>query len=172
MQRLAIAALVLAACGTSEDDRPRNLEYITEAILAPSCGTAQCHSTFRQADGFVFDTVEGARATLQNDRELFEGDERPGLIYNLTQEQSSAPRMPLDAPLPDIDIALIEEWMKAGAPGACTTGARGCLDGYAVDCVEITIHGNTEQGAFDMRDLTPANDCVLKGMRCVSGACQ
>ncbi len=175
MQRLAIAALVLAACGTSDDERPRNLDYITEAILAPSCGTAQCHSTFKQADGFVFDTIDGARTTFQNDIQLFGFEETPGLIFNLTLEQPNAPRMPYDAPLPDVDIALIEEWMKAGAPGVCNTGTKGCLDGYAVDCVDVTTHMNpttVEKGAYDLNDLTPNNNCVDKGLRCVNGACQ
>ncbi len=168
MQRLAIAALVLAACGTSDDQRPLNLDYITETILAPSCGAAQCHSTFKQAAGFVFDTIDGARAAFQNDRKLFEGDERPGLIFNLTLEQAGAPRMPYDAPLPDVDIALIEKWMKAGAPGVCNTGATGCLDGYAVDCVIV----NGQPGAYKLEQLTPKNDCVAQGMRCVNGLCR
>ncbi|CAN5872854.1 hypothetical protein BH11MYX3_BH11MYX3_34470 [soil metagenome] len=172
MQRRAIVALVLAAGGTSEDERPRNLDYITEAILAPSCGSAQCHSSFKRAgkkekEGYAFDTIDAARAAFQNDRELFEGDDKPGLIYNLTQEQNQAPRMPYDAPLPDVDIALIEEWMRAGAPGVCNTGATGCLDGYAVHCITTT-----EKGAYDLRDMTATNDCTLKGMRCVSGACE
>ncbi len=174
MQRLAIASLVLAACGTSDDERPRNLDYITEAILAPSCGAAQCHSSFKQADGLVFDTIDGARTTFQSDDQLFGTGETPTLIFNLTLEQVGKPRMPIEAPIPDVDIQLIKEWMQAGAPGVCV-GARSCLGSYVVSCVDVTTHMNptvTEKGAYKLDELNPNNDCKGKGMRCVNGACQ
>src|SRR4051812_44800460 len=59
-----IAALLLGACGDTVDDRPPTLPYITEAILAPSCGKAQCHSSFAREVGDTFDTVDETRRTL------------------------------------------------------------------------------------------------------------
>ena len=177
MQRLAMGFLVLAACGTTDDQRPRNLDYITEAILAPSCGGATCHSSFKGAKGFVFDTVEATRLTLQNDDRLvrFDGDAAAsGLVLNLTLEQPQAPRMPLNAPIPDVDIALIQDWIGFGAPGVCN-GVAACLGPYAVKCKEVKTHSNpntTEKGAYDLTEIKEANNCVRVGKVCRNGECQ
>jgi hypothetical protein len=178
MQRLAVAALVLAACGTSDDQRPRNLDYITEAILAPNCGAAVCHSSFRQEDGFVFDTVDAARATFQSDPELIgfqEGDpeKTPGLVLNLTIEQVGAPRMPYNAPIPDADVELIADWLKHGAPGVCN-GVRACLGNYTIRCHDETTRDDprtVEKGAYDLTDLVDSNNCGSRGKTCVNGDC-
>lgn len=181
MQRLAIISLLLAACGTSDDQRPHNLDYITTAILVPSCGAAVCHSSFRQQSGFLFDTVDGARATFQLDAKLIEptGDDPnapPGLILNLTREQPGAPRMPYDAPLPDVDIALIDDWLRAGAPGVCN-GLSACLGTKVVPChdAEINVKPSgveTEKGAYDLSKLRTARDCASESMVCRNGACE
>lgn len=177
MQRLAMVALVVAGCGTTDDQRPRNLDYITEAILAPSCGAATCHSAFKGADGFVFDTVNGARATFQADLELlsFEDDAAfAGLVLNLTVEQPGAPRMPLNAPIPDADIALIQDWIGFGAPGVCT-GTTACLGPYALPCQDVKTNSDpstTEKGAYKLSELKDANNCSLQGKVCRDGACQ
>lgn len=177
MQRQVLVALVLAGCGTTDDQRPRNLDYITEAILAPSCGAATCHSSFKAADGFVFDTVDAARATFQNDEILLRFDDDPsnaGLVLNLTVEQPGAPRMPLNAPIPDADIALIQDWIGFGAPGVCN-GLSACLGSYAVPCTDVKTSSNpntVEKGAFKLSELTSANNCLLQGKVCRNGACQ
>jgi hypothetical protein len=178
MQRLAVVALVLAACGTTDDQRPRNLDYITEAILAPSCGAATCHSSFKAADGFVFDTVEAARVTFQNDDELIvpkgEDARSAGLILSLTLEQIDPetgernPRMPINAPLPDADIALIQDWLGFGAPGVCN-GLAACLGDNAVPCMDVMTHSNpntTEKGAYKLSALV---ECPGG---CLDGVCQ
>jgi hypothetical protein len=177
MQRLAVVALVLAACGTTDDQRPRNLDYITEAILAPSCGAATCHSSFKGEDGFVFDTVEAARVTFQNDDQLLRFDDdsaAAGLVLNLTLEQPGSPRMPLNAPIPDADIALIQDWIGFGAPGVCN-GVAACLGPYAVPCKEVKTHSNpntVEKGAYDLTKITEANNCILQNKVCRAGECQ
>lgn len=168
MQRLAVAALLLSACGEA-DDRPQNLDYITKSILAPNCASAVCHSSFRQEDGFVFDTVDNARATFQGDPQLIGFEESdpnktPGLILNLTIEQTGAPRMPYDAPLPDADVALIESWLRAGAPGVCN-GVRACLGSYSMAC-------KTSDGSYVLSDLKASNNCAAQGLACVEGECR
>ncbi len=178
MYRLVLAtAIALTACGTAVDDRPANLDYITEAILAPSCGTATCHSSFRRELGYVFDNVAGARASFQADEILIrpsdpEDPNSPaGLYLNLTIEQPGAPRMPYYEPLPDHDLDLIERWLKAGAPGVCVGGAAACLGNTVVPC--------TDKGAYELGALgTPqAPNCADVGatagmeMTCVQGAC-
>lgn len=104
-----------AGCGSEIDDRPATLEYITEAILAPSCGNAQCHSSFKRADGYVFDTVETARDTFRK-QSLVDVDDPDAsfLMFVLTRRID---RMPYDQALPDADIALIRRWIAEGAEG-------------------------------------------------------
>jgi len=180
MQRLAMVALVLAGCGTTDDQRPRNLDYITEAILAPSCGAATCHSSFKAEDGFVFDTVDAARATFQGDRELIlsrgDGDDPAfsGMVLSLTVEREDFPRMPLNAPIADADIALIQDWIGFGAPGVCN-GLSACLGEYALPCVDVKTHSNpntVEKGAYDLSKISSVTNCMTQGKRCIAGACQ
>jgi len=182
MVRLACAALVaaLAACGTT-DDRPATLPYITETILKPTCASAQCHSTFARAgnpprklsDGsmsngtsYSFETVDDTRAGFQGDAQLVDIDklnstEKPTLIINLTEEQTTAPRMPYDAPLPNADIDLIQRWLDLGLPGICAPGA-------ATACLGPNVRPCTADGAYDL--LATATICP--NSKCADGACQ
>lgn len=114
---VALGILSLAGCGTEVDDRPPTLEYVTESILAPSCGNAQCHSTFRRADGYVFDTVDATRATIADNFGLISVDD-PDASLMMVVLTRAVDRMPYDQPLPDPDIAFIRRWMAEGAEGA------------------------------------------------------
>ncbi len=150
MYRLVWAPLLLcAACGTSEDDRPLELNYLTNAIFAPTCGATQCHSTFSQAANLVLDTPEAVRSGLIDN----------GLIrFDSTQYDPANPdnadlitwiteidpfglgigRMPFDAPMPNNDVFLLQEWIMAGAPGAQCNPAlnqgRACNNNEVVQC--------------------------------------
>lgn len=117
---LVVATLALAACGTSDDDRPATLEYITVAILQPSCSVAQCHSSFRRATDYAFDTVEEARDTINTYNLVVPEDPEASLLYQVLVSpggEGNTPRMPFDQPLSDIDVALIHKWITANAPG-------------------------------------------------------
>jgi hypothetical protein len=152
MHRLAFALMVLAACGTTDDQRPTTVQYATEAILAPTCGAAQCHSTFKQARGDVFDTVEGARHSLV-DNGLIQLDSRnysktdptkvdfttEPLIVWITQTdpfRRGIGRMPYDAPMPNADIDYLKRYIQAGAPGAACNPTLGnaCKNTDLVTC--------------------------------------
>lgn len=114
MFRLAlVAAAVLAGCNTSENDRPATLEYVTEAILQPSCSQATCHSSYRMEEGYAFDTVDTSRKSLRSI--VVPGDAQSSLLYIVLTRTKE--RMPLDAPLFDKDIALIKLWIDDGAEG-------------------------------------------------------
>lgn len=117
MYRLVLAAVVaLAACTQTDNDRPATLEYITEAILQPSCGQHVCHSSLRMEKGYAFDTVEAARRSLAPSVGLVQpGDSANSLLVNALIR--TVKRMPYDAPLPDKDIDLIRRWIDSGAPG-------------------------------------------------------
>jgi hypothetical protein len=114
MYRLVLAAVVAsAACTQTENDRPATLEYITHAILQPSCGQYVCHSSFARAKGYAFDTIEAARASLGSIVNV--SDPEDSLLYRVLTQ--TVRRMPYDAPLPQKDIDLILTWIQDGAPG-------------------------------------------------------
>jgi hypothetical protein len=108
---VVVAAVALAACDQTDNNRPRTVQYITEAILQPNCAQDVCHSSYTRARGYAFDTVEAARHSLVS---LVSPDEpESSLLYTVLTR--SVKRMPYDAPLPDKDIALILEWIQSGA---------------------------------------------------------
>ncbi len=122
---VVLAALSVGACG-GEDDRPATLEYITAAILVPSCAAAQCHSAFTQAEGFDFSSVAAARKTIidngliNQDESGATGDPDASLLFLVLISPGGdgfASRMPWDRPMPNADIALIQRWIEDGAPG-------------------------------------------------------
>lgn len=165
--------VVLAACTMSADERPKTLPYITETILAPYCGAAQCHSSFTAAYDDVFDTVEGARRTIVRNRLVQMGgqgqvDDRESphgaalievveLPFGLHHEIG---RMPYDAPLPNADIDLMARWIgDAKAAGAqCDPDAPegvGCDNDLVAEC--------SPDGYF----TTTFFDCASFGSHCV-----
>lgn len=129
MKHLVVAAaMMLGACGTTEDDRPRTIEYVTTAILRPSCANAQCHSSFVAAgptfpDGtkvsYIFDTVENAQQSMQGI--VVPNDADSSILYQVLIRSAfpdgSFPRMPYDAPLADANKELIKDWINTGADG-------------------------------------------------------
>ncbi len=166
MRSLAWLALVIASAGCTRDadDRPKTLAYITEAILAPTCGKAECHSTFAQTVGDVFDTVVGARYTIVHDPLIsLPADQMAPtgsqLYQSITtglpsrQGLSGLVRMPYDAPMPNEDIYLIEAWIAAGAEGAqCIPDNGFACDGK--DLVACTADGN-----FGELQMTCSGSC-------------
>lgn len=138
MKYALIAAICLAACDLSDkqavDGRPLNLGYVTETILKPTCGTAECHSSFKAAAGDVYDTVAGAQATLANpdyglvftcDRLKVEQSSPCGgaaaaasyLITVISDQTSKGVRMPLDQVMSRSDQELLGTWIEEGAMG-------------------------------------------------------
>jgi hypothetical protein len=121
MVRLVLAAVAaLAACTQTDNDRPATLQYITEAILQPSCGQYTCHSSFKKAKGFAFDTVAAAQASFAPSdpnmpRLINTSDPPSSVLYQVLTRKVK--RMPYDAPLPQKDIDLILAWIEDGAPG-------------------------------------------------------
>jgi hypothetical protein len=175
MVRLALVlALASAACGTTKDDRPRTIEYVSQAVLAPNCGDAQCHSTFRQSRGDIFDTVAGTRASLvDNGLILFDSVQYDpatpadaDLIHWITQidpDGLGIGRMPYDHPLPNEDVSFLEEYIREGAPGAQCDPAR------PLSCNNTTL--STCDKSWNFKD--PVIDCVGtgNGSACAAGQC-
>jgi hypothetical protein len=116
MYRLVlVAAVALAACSQTDNNRPATLEYITEAILQPSCSQAVCHSSYKLEFGYAFDTVEAARRSIRDHNLVQPSDATASLLYNVLIRDKK--RMPYDAPLLQKDIDLIKQWIDDGAPG-------------------------------------------------------
>lgn len=105
-------ALMLAASGAGcvdTDNRPATLEYITETILKPSCGTVNCHSSLGNTADLAFDSVAAARLTFTN-------FSSPGFVLSVMKRKGSEPMPPNDI-VPDKDLELIQAWIDAGTPG-------------------------------------------------------
>jgi hypothetical protein len=165
-----VPAIALAACGAEDYQRPRTVEYITQAILAPSCGNAQCHSALSHEANYKFDTVEDAQQSLLglvgaislDAQDEPEGDASTSFLINVLTRVRD--RMPYDQPLPDPDIDLISSWIDFGAPGAqCIPQAGGgpvCAGSKVVDCKPDFNYGAVER------------DCATTMMGCSNGACR
>lgn len=142
--RWSALAVMLAAlgCGTTDDDRPRDAQYITEAILAPTCGGVGCHSTFSQENGVVLDTYDAMRTTMiyhpllsfqSDDYDPADPDDAVLIIW-LTQTDPfgrGIGRMPYDAPMPNADVDLLKAWItgpiqKLDDHAACQIGVTAC----------------------------------------------
>jgi hypothetical protein len=114
MFRLAVAAAVAcAACSQTDNDRPATLQYITEAILQPSCAQDVCHSSYTRTKGYAFDTVAAARQSLRIPGVVKPTEPEASLLYTVLTRQVK--RMPYDAPLPQKDIDLIVRWIEGSA---------------------------------------------------------
>jgi hypothetical protein len=114
MIRLAlVVAAALAGCAQTDNDRPATVEYITEAILQPSCSQYNCHSSFSKAKGYAFDTVAISRQSLS--MIVVPQDVEASLLHTVLTR--TIKRMPYDSPLPDKDIDLIAKWIMDGAVG-------------------------------------------------------
>jgi hypothetical protein len=113
---VAAAAAAVLGCGGETDDRPPKWSFISATIMQPSCATVNCHSAVAQRAGVdLHDRATGYR-DLVDRRFVIPGDQTgsSSLLYLLHGRGSLT--MPPDAPIPDADIALIDNWIKAGAP--------------------------------------------------------
>ncbi len=108
---LLLLAGALAGCASSPDDRPATFEFVSLAVLSPSCGTVACHSTTTQIEGYAFDTLAGARRALN--RLVTRGNANGSRLIRITRSNE----MPPDAPMADEDIALVATWIDGGAQG-------------------------------------------------------
>ncbi|HTR53524.1 MAG TPA: hypothetical protein VMJ10_22680 [Kofleriaceae bacterium] len=164
-------AVAVAACGTSTDDRPLTVQYVTDAILRPTCGGAACHSSFATNRGYVLDTVDGVRsAVLGTGGQLplvglgsvpaYDPD-NPGnseMIRWLTETDPDGKgigRMPYDAPMPNEDIRFLENWIAAAAPGAqCDPDQPG-----GMGCNNMDLHVCNSDWTFGALVMTCPTSC-------------
>lgn len=137
MKCLALLLLLCAGACTTDtppvDDRPQTLEFITQAILKPNCGTAECHSSMKRQSTDAFDSVEATRASFDLNTDLVVDcphlsppQESPCLAassesYLVTVmtigTRNENELMPLDQGMSRVDIDLIATWIQNGAQG-------------------------------------------------------
>lgn len=119
-------------CGGVDDPRPPTWSYVSTAILEPSCATANCHSAIAQRAGVDLSTraagyqslVTGTPDSPRSGRYVVSSAAASTLSPDERLARSSVPklmraignlRMPPDLPLPEPDILLFENWIRAGA---------------------------------------------------------
>ena len=111
--------IALGACGSEPDTRPETAAYVIEAILAPRCGSAACHSSDTRVHDYAFDTIPAALTAMKNSSRgrtlVVPGDPLSSRLVTVLTD-TSAP-MPPDSPLPQADIDLITKWVTDGAEG-------------------------------------------------------
>ena len=173
-----LAWLALAACGTTVDDRPATLPYITETLLTPTCSAATCHAAFVKPRADVFDSVSAARKSLHDNGLVSIGDtfvtgaggfpkypldeaapHEAALITWITQNNpfmQNIGRMPYDAPMPDEDVKFLEHWISIGAPGAQ------CVPEYGDTCILKELVSCRPDGNYGGLIA----DCQALGMKC------
>jgi hypothetical protein len=112
---IAAAAVGLIGCGSAADDRPAKWSFISATITEPSCATVNCHSAIAQRAGVdLHDRASGYRDLTTRNFVLPNDQTESSAILFLMRAQGSV-RMPPDNPLPEADIVLIDNWIKAGA---------------------------------------------------------
>jgi hypothetical protein len=115
LSSFAIVVLAGTGCALDTDERPAEFSYIAQTILEPGCATATCHNAMTAREGFDFSSVAAARKTFEDGGFVTNLDApRSNYIIRILTSSGES-RMPIDSPLPDADIALIEAWIAAGA---------------------------------------------------------
>jgi hypothetical protein len=128
---LLLAAVVVTGCGGLEDNRPPEWSYISPAIIQNNCATSSCHSRGAAVAGLDLSTADAGYNDLMKQRLprvsgspetrpntprqlIIPGNPGQSRVVNMLRAFGAA-RMPPDRPLAEADIALIEEWILAGA---------------------------------------------------------
>jgi hypothetical protein len=138
-------AVALAGCVEAEE-RSTNFNYLHAAIIEPACATIGCHSEATKAAGPTFMEVDlsapGIAYSTISGVECGSGD-TPGVLtvesasedgvtdfqlmhillgrryvdrFGTPAGEPEIAQMPPDFPLPPADLALIRQWLEAGAP--------------------------------------------------------
>jgi mono/diheme cytochrome c family protein len=115
---IAISLWHLAPVGAQED--PSKPEFYTarvKPILTANCGN--CHLNHNRRGGFNLDTREALLRGGKDGSVLVPGDPANSLLVKLIRHEGPADN-PMDMPphkpkIPDVDIAVITAWVKAGA---------------------------------------------------------
>ena len=110
---LLLAPPLVGGCGGA-DNRPARWSFIAPAIIEPSCATISCHAKVTERAGVTLAPREVAYHTLVDRHFVIPSHPELSEMVALLRAEGS-PRMPPDFALPEVDIALIEQWIANGA---------------------------------------------------------
>ena len=116
-------ALVVCSLGTLQpvgaQDSPATAEFYTakvQPILQANC--ARCHGGINHRGGLNIDTKAGMLKGGHDGSVLVPGDPAKSLLVRLIRHEGPADDpmpMPPKGKLTDAEIAIVEQWVKAGA---------------------------------------------------------
>jgi hypothetical protein len=123
-----MASAAAAAACDAPGDRSAEWAYVYPAILRPACTTSSCHSNVSSAAGLDLSTANAAYSYLLGracgapphpedaigNYVLPFQPERSRLLSLLRGDRTTI--MPPDSPLPESEIAIVEQWILEGAP--------------------------------------------------------
>ncbi|HET9992794.1 MAG TPA: hypothetical protein VFQ65_29870 [Kofleriaceae bacterium] len=166
-------AVAVTACGSVDDNRPLDAQYVTAAILAPACGAAECHSAFSQSKGYEFDTLASMRKTIVEqglvvlDSNRFDpsAPEGSSLITWLTKTDPfnlGMGRMPLEAPMPNEDIHFLEDWIR----GPVKDTSDGSTCSVSIACLTAGAQCKIPSGSSTGTCVTTMYTAPAKGAQC------
>ncbi|HEY6475453.1 MAG TPA: hypothetical protein VI456_02665 [Polyangia bacterium] len=115
----AVTAVAGTGCGGTKDDRPPQWSFISATIIEPSCATVNCHSAITHQGGVDLSNAQIGYETLVKNSggmTFYVYPKYPQYSQLITLLNATGSlRMPPDNPLPQADIALIEQWISDGA---------------------------------------------------------
>lgn len=141
LRALVGLGVLVGACGSAEDERPADWDYIAPAIIIPNCATSSCHSEAAAVAGLDMSTPDkayqsllGTKAGVKYCGDFLEPPQDDCMVQdtrfpralvvpgNPSQSRTvnmmrarGAERMPPDRPLAEGDIELVERWILEGA---------------------------------------------------------
>jgi hypothetical protein len=122
---LALASAAPAADPAPPRPTPEAVEFFEKKVrpvLAEHCYS--CHGPKKQSAGLRLDTAAGVKAGADNGPVVAPGDPTKSRLVAAVKRQGDFP-MPPKAALPDDVVAVLTEWVKAGAPYPEDAGTLG-----------------------------------------------
>jgi hypothetical protein len=132
-----LLALVVSSSAVAADDVEREamtfFEKEVRPVLANRC--YECHGEKKQKGSLRMDNIGYIKAGGDSGPALVPGDPEKSLLIEAVRYQDPDFEMPPKEKLPDKEIAILEKWVKLGAPWPETEASR----------VTVDEHGFTEK---------------------------
>lgn len=159
--RAAVAVLLTSVAVIAQD--AASLSGRAVAILQEHCH--ECHGPRKQKGRLRLDTVAGIASVVKPGR-----PEDSKLFHRLTLDEDDEKVMPPEGPLDDVDVALLKEWIAAGAKAdeveAAARAERALVDGVVrgSGALVVEVAGATDGSLrvdFSRREGEPGADALV-----------
>jgi len=118
---LTFAVLALGARAATADDGAEFFEKKVRPLLAERC--YECHSPDKKVKGGLrLDNRDGWVKGGDNGPAIVPGDPEKSLLITAVRYKDRDLQMPEKRKMPDEEIAILEQWVKMGAPDPRTVG--------------------------------------------------